>query len=209
MIEEDNSKILSDVRNYYDGKVTEHGASSKGVDWNGIDSHYLRFDQLHRLFDTADDCSVLDYGCGYGALYEFLKTKNSNAKYHGCDISDLMLAQGTKAHPELEGRLVNTLSDEAKFDFVVASGLFNVKLETEETAWHGFIESTLNEFNQRSRKGFAFNILTSYSDEDKKCTHLHYADPLFWFDWCKKHCSRNVALLHDYELYEFTILVRK
>ena len=50
--EEGNSKILSDVRNYYDGKVIEHGASSKGVDWNGIDSHYLRFDQLHMLFDT-------------------------------------------------------------------------------------------------------------------------------------------------------------
>jgi hypothetical protein len=29
------------------------------------------------------------------------------------------------------------------------------------------------------------------------------------FDICKRKFSRNVALLHDYGLYEFTILVRK
>ena len=39
--------------------------------------------------------------------------------------------------------------------------------------------------------------------------HLFYADPCFFFDHCKKHFSKNVALLHDYGMYEFTILVRK
>jgi len=38
---------------------------------------------------------------------------------------------------------------------------------------------------------------------------LYYADPCFIFDYCKRNFSRNVALLHDYELYEFTIIVRK
>ena len=39
--------------------------------------------------------------------------------------------------------------------------------------------------------------------------YLYYADPLFLFDYCKKKYSKSVALLHDYGLYEFTILVRK
>ena len=39
--------------------------------------------------------------------------------------------------------------------------------------------------------------------------HLHYGDPLWFFDWCKRKYSRNVALLHDYDLYDFTIIVRK
>ena len=38
---------------------------------------------------------------------------------------------------------------------------------------------------------------------------LYYADPCELFDRCKRRYSRNVALLHDYDLYEFTILVRK
>jgi hypothetical protein len=38
---------------------------------------------------------------------------------------------------------------------------------------------------------------------------LYYADPRAIFDHCKRTFSRWVALLHDYGLYEFTILVRK
>jgi hypothetical protein len=38
---------------------------------------------------------------------------------------------------------------------------------------------------------------------------LYYADPCELFDHCKRQHSRNVALLHDYTLYEFTILVRR
>jgi hypothetical protein len=38
--------------------------------------------------------------------------------------------------------------------------------------------------------------------------HLYYADPGEFFEICKRVYSRNVALLHDYGLYEFTILVR-
>ena len=46
------------------------------------------------------------------------------------------------------------------------------------------------------------------SDEDKRRSDLHYADPLAWFDWCKRNASHQVALLHDYGLWEFTIVVR-
>ena len=63
--------------------------------------------------------------------------------------------------------------------------------------------------NQKSNKGFAFNCLTSYSDRDKMRNDLYYADPSFLFDYCKKKYSKNVAILHDYDLYEFTVLIRK
>jgi hypothetical protein len=38
---------------------------------------------------------------------------------------------------------------------------------------------------------------------------LFYADPCVYFDLCKRRYSRQVALLHDYGLYEFTLIVRK
>jgi hypothetical protein len=38
---------------------------------------------------------------------------------------------------------------------------------------------------------------------------LYYGDPCALFDHCKRRYARNVAVLHDYGLYEFTILVRK
>ena len=60
-----------------------------------------------------------------------------------------------------------------------------------------------------SNKGFAFNCLSSYSDLDKQSTKLFYANPLELFDVCKKKYSDNVSLIHNYGLYEFTILVNK
>ncbi len=57
--------------------------------------------------------------------------------------------------------------------------------------------------------GFAFNALTSYSDIEFRRDDLYYADPLFWFDYCKTNISKYVALLHDYPEYDFTIIVRK
>ena len=38
---------------------------------------------------------------------------------------------------------------------------------------------------------------------------LYYADPGLFFDDCKRRFSRNVAILHDYDLYDFTVIVRK
>jgi len=52
-------------------------------------------------------------------------------------------------------------------------------------------------------------MLTKYSDREYMKEYLYYADPLFIFDYCKRNFSKKVALIHDYELYEFTILVRK
>ena len=67
----------------------------------------------------------------------------------------------------------------------------------------------LDEFNRLSRRGFSSNFLTKYSDAEKMRPDPYYADPLFLFDHCKRNFSRNVALLHDYRLYDFTLVIRK
>ena len=96
-----------------------------------------------------------------------------------------------------------------KADYAVASGIMNVKLETPVEEWEAYVRATRDSMDAHSEKGFAFNCLTSYSDKEYMRDDLYYADPALYFDYCKRKFSRNVALLHDYELYEFTILVRK
>ena len=63
--------------------------------------------------------------------------------------------------------------------------------------------------DETSSRGFSFNCLTKYSDAEKMMDNLFYADPCDLFDYCKWNFSKQVALLHDYGLYEFTIIVRK
>ena len=97
----------------------------------------------------------------------------------------------------------------APADFAVASGIFNVRLGHAVAIWQDYIATTLDTLDAAGRHGFAFNCLTSYSDADRMRADLFYADPCVYFDLCKQRYSRQVALLHDYGLYEFTLIVRK
>jgi hypothetical protein len=84
-----------------------------------------------------------------------------------------------------------------------------MKLDADHDTWTNLIVACLQQMNEHAAKGIAFNMLTKYSDEEKMQPDLYYGDPCFFFDYCKRNFSRNVALLHDYNLYDFTILVRK
>ena len=52
-------------------------------------------------------------------------------------------------------------------------------------------------------------VMDPFSDVDWKEDHLYYADPLFWFNFCRNNISKKVTLLHDYPLWEWTICVTK
>jgi hypothetical protein len=51
--------------------------------------------------------------------------------------------------------------------------------------------------------------LSTRSEPEKRRADLYYADPLETFELCARQFSPRVALLHDYPLYEFTMIVRK
>jgi SAM-dependent methyltransferase len=202
--------ILSDVARYYSSRLAENGTTARGVDWNGNDSQVLRFVQLSRILPESGVFSVHDVGCGYGAFVDFLEDRFPDFTYHGSDVSSEMVAA---ARERFKGRANAVFSDGAAgwpaADYCVASGIFNVCLAHSHDAWKDYVVATLDAIAEKSEAGFAFNCLTSYSDPERMRDHLYYANPGEIFDLCKRRYSRQVALLHDYGLYEFTILVRK
>lgn len=202
------AKILKDVESYYTQKVKDFGPSPKGVDWNTIESQFLRFEILSLLFKKESNFTLLDYGCGFGSLCNYLLENKIECEYHGFDVSKEMVAHAIALNYQYNSNFSQNISMPF-YDYLVASGIFNVKLNSTEEMWEDYIKNSLIQFNALSTKGFAFNMLTSYSDEDKKRSDLYYANPLELFDFCKKNFSKYVSLHHDYKLYEFTIIVRK
>jgi SAM-dependent methyltransferase len=206
----DRGDILSEVAEYYSGRLAQHGPTPRGVDWNGEESQTLRFDRLCQLIDGSRSFSLNDLGCGYGSLYEFLSRRHAAFSYSGVDVSEDMIRVARQRHRDApNARFVVSSEPEQLADYCVASGIFNVRLQRPDSEWLEHIGATLDMLDGKSSMGFAFNCLTSYSDAEKMRDDLYYADPCLLFDLCKRRYSRNVALLHDYGLYEFTILVRK
>lgn len=200
--------ILEKVGRYYTGRLREHGSTARGVDWNSEESQTLRFTQLARVLPSGH-YSVVDYGCGYGALVIFLEERGDEFDYQGFDISPDMVARAVEDHGGSGRRFVNSEKELEPADFALASGVFNVKLDTPADEWTDYVTHTLGVLDHLGRLGFAFNMLTSYSDADRMRADLYYGDPRRFFDLCKRSFSKEVALLHDYGLYEFTMLVRK
>jgi SAM-dependent methyltransferase len=206
----DNNHLLSEVASYYSEKLQQHGETARGVDWNGEESQTLRFEQLGKIITLSEAFSLNDLGCGYGALFDFLSAKHPTFSYLGIDVSEAMVQAAKQRYQDItQARFINAATPDSVADYGVASGIFNVRQGRSDAEWQDYLEATLNVLNRTSRLGFAFNCLTSYSDENKKRDYLYYADPCKLFDLCKHRYSGQVALLHDYGLYEFTILVRK
>jgi SAM-dependent methyltransferase len=202
--------ILNATRAYYESKLRTHGATSRGVDWSSAESQNARFEQFARLFSSGQAFSLNDFGCGYGALYDYLVARSYAVEYCGFDISGDMVARAKQLHPRAgRCRFLARQSELGAMDYTVASGIFNVRQETSDNEWQTYLQDTLHVLSALSTKGFAFNVLTKYSDPPYMRPDLFYADPCILFDYCKRHFSRQVALLHDYGLYEFTILVRQ
>jgi SAM-dependent methyltransferase len=203
-------KLLQKVKSCFDSKFDTLGAVPEGVYWNSAKAQEARFDQLLKLCPAEGDFSILDYGCGYGALADYMTRRGYRFSYQGFDISSAMIEKAGELFAGKSGwRFSSTESDLQPADFVVESGIFNLKLDSGKEEWTTYVISVLERMNSLATKGLAFNMLTTYSDADRMQPDLYYADPCFFFDYCKRHFSRNVALLHDYELYDFTILVRK
>lgn len=198
------------VKEYYSDKFETYGATNKGVDWPSQEFQIKRFIELTKIITTNSHFNLLDYGCGYGAYYEFLSNLYEDFFYHGVDLVDEMIKHAAESYQENINSLFTVdYSIKKKYDYIISSGIFNVKMNNDELKWEQNFYETLNLFNEKSSKGFSFNCLTSYSDPDKMELKLFYPDPCKIFEYCKKHFSNNIALLHDYGLYEFTILVRK
>lgn len=203
------SPLLANVARYYESKLAAHGATPAGVDWSSERSQVLRFDQFTPLLEGDRDASIGDYGCGYGALLDYLRSRGHTGAYLGFDAAPAMVAAAAARHAnDFHARFVRARAELEPSDVTVASGIFNVRLDAPDDRWREHVQETIRDMASVSRRGFAFNVLTSYSDIDRRRRDLYYADPRNLFDYCMRLWPRRVALRHDYELYEFTILVR-
>jgi SAM-dependent methyltransferase len=183
------------IKDYFEGKFDRYGPTPQGVDWNSEQAQNIRFDQLVKVCDLSRPFSLIDYGCGYGALVGYLMGKGFEFHYTGYDLSEKMIAQAQILYQGVANcRFTHRESDLAVAEYTVASGIFNKKFKIPEDEWLAYILRTLEKINALSSAGFAFNLLTHYSDPERmRRTSTMATRASFRL---ANHFSRNVALLH-------------
>ena len=141
----DNSK-------YYDEVVARHGDSAQGVHWNSQQTQYRRFEVLLEFLELDEGVSLVDVGCGFGALYGYLNEKKMPFKeYLGFEIMPSMVdVAKAKGINVCEGDVLTMPLPKA--DYYLCSGAMNI-LTRDETRL--FIKRCL----EASERGFVFNLL--------------------------------------------------
>jgi SAM-dependent methyltransferase len=204
-------ELHASVRSYYSAKVARHGPTPLGVDWPNAISQQLRFVQLLKLCDFSVPFSLSDFGCGYGALLEFLDLRHRGAQiaYHGIDLSPSMVdtARGCWSKNPQATFVVGARCTR-QTDYALASGVFNVRLGHPVAVWESYVAEILADLNGSSRIGFAVNFMLPH-DERPTEDELYRTFPERWIEFCGQQLGRDVETVRDYGLREFTLLVRR
>ena len=202
--------LLDKISVFYSDTIKEYGPEPKGVSWNTCDRQGTSFKYLAKLVaDETAPLSVADLGCGYGALYNYLKCHHPPVvEYIGYDVSPAMLEVAREAigvDTEVTLCLGSELDREVDWGF--ASGTFHVTLGQDANAWERMVLSALDNIHRYTRKGFAFNMMTDRVDW--KAENIFYANPGRFLNYCTEKLSRRVRLYHDMSLFQWTMLVYK
>ena len=205
-----DSKLRSNIVAFFEDKFQQHGATPKGVDWNSEVAQKNRFSWLLKsIGDIDQSSSILDFGCGYGGFLPYLRQHSWTGEYVGYDITKPLISEARRAY---KNDPKATFIDDApipKADILIACGIFSMKQSEQIDTWEDHIKSTILEISQLAKSHLAFNMLSSYSDADKKRPDLYYANPCYWFEFCKANISNLVAIHHDFSPWEFNLIIRR
>jgi SAM-dependent methyltransferase len=206
---------------YFEGLLAEHGPNYKALDWNSVASQHLRYKILKEIFiygKKAAGISVLDVGCGLGDLYGFFKAEGilsrNRIDYTGYDIAPRLIDAAKKKYPEARLEVLDILQERylGKYDYLICSGIFNIRTDEEEVHLEHVREMLFRAYDL-ANCGVAVNFLSQgglpIGDLDEMNSgRYYYFDPERIMNYVRLVCSR-FMLRHDYHPNDFTVYLFK
>ena len=200
---EENEKVRTDflVDTVYSHYIDEYNKHSiECVGWlDGHENSQIRFQKVYEA-GIGDKDSILDVGCGVAHLHTYLKNQGWNGKYLGFDPNKKAIDMIDEDINAMHGT-IEDLPDFMKYDWVIASGVFNLGLKEEHSLW--IIDNMISHAN----KGIIFNMLQApYPDSQYEAYYPErIKEKLSRFD------HKKIEIIEDYmgDDAEFTVYFYK
>lgn len=192
------------IMGYYKAQYEKYGVSEKSLGWSKK-SQLLRFEVACDQF-PQDTGSVLDIGCGFGQLADFLQEKRPPCTYEGWDINESFL-QHCVGRDNRTFKLRDILDSpprENAYDVTLTIGSLNTEFgNNEETA-----RAMIAALYKATRNICIFSATSTFVDEPYRQSHMHYYDPATLFRFARE-TSRKVDLIHSYLPHDFMLVMKK
>ncbi len=177
---------------FYDRHLRDFGDHPQAVRWTP-EGQIGRYDVLIEAAGDISDKEILDFGCGKGDLFGFLKKKDINVKYCGIDVNKNLIEFASKKYPETEFLSVDIEEDrfDRTFDIIFICGVFNLRIADIEES----MKSCLKRLFGMCREALHFNAL-SYNFHQRN-VELYYVEPGELLQFVRNELSENVVLRDD------------
>jgi len=200
--------------NIYKQKFKEFGVSPQSLQWKSKGAAHQRFRQFWAEIDFNNK-SVLDVGCGYGEMGNFLIKKYENVIYKGVDIMPEFIENGKKIYPDLDLEIGNYFSrskaevcETITYDVVLCSGALNSNFGTKKENLE-FRKKAIKTMFEHTNNCLAFNVSGGHpKPTNKKGSNIWYSDSLEILEYCMS-LTRRVILRHHYHPTDFTMFLYK
>ena len=198
---EDKNNLLE----YYKKLITEHDDnSSQAQGWASNETENTRFKIFTKIGDL-NNSSILDVGCGFGDLYDFLKKKDLNFTYKGIDINPEMIKVARDKHQDVYFETVDfcAYNLEEKFDYVFCSGALSFKIKNYKQFYFNYIEKMF----ELSNIGIAFNMLNSKNNVNSEDEKLFATYSISEVEEFCSNLTKKITILQDYLPNDFTFFL--
>ncbi len=192
----------------YDRYLERRAGDARLVGWRSEASQHRKFAEIAELFaDDGTAFSVYDVGCGLANLYDFLKQRYPLATYKGCDIHPGMTERARLRNPKIDVECRDILRSppRAKYDYVVASGTFNLRLKTGKDRWEAYVKSMLRAFYGSAKRGIAVGFLSSLAENKERREYYPSAPELL--DFAQRRLSPFAEIRHSGSPGHFALFV--
>ncbi|PIN74473.1 hypothetical protein COV18_07515 [Candidatus Woesearchaeota archaeon CG10_big_fil_rev_8_21_14_0_10_37_12] len=211
-----NPSEISKTNLIYTRWASSGKSKAEKVGWHCTKDQTSRFEQFLKLQKLTKKSfvhsSILEVGCGDAQLIDFLRKQGiTTVDFTGIDINESFVKtaketfSGTFIHDEFLSHEFNKT-----FDFVFASGIFNVNVfqgNTERA--YELLFRTVDKMVDLTNQGIAFNFLSKQQSKDFILSgNMQVYDTNKIFKWVKEKGFKT-KLVEGYDELDSTILIAK
>jgi SAM-dependent methyltransferase len=191
---------------FYFRRFLSYDLPENRVGWRSRKNQELRFQALMGIGDLSG-ARILDWGCGLGCLYGFLRDRGWKGEYTGIDILGFMVRGARRRFPGVafEKRDILRHPLQRKWDYILINGVFNHKVR-DNWEWVG---KTISALLPLAEKGLAFTVLNAEREWEWGDQDLFYADPKILRKKADQWSGGRFEMVRDYLPEDITVYLYK
>ena len=159
-----------------------------------------------RNISKLENFSIIDVGCGFGDLYDFLEKNGYDViSYLGIDINDNFIEEcKNKYSNSIQFIESDSIPKENSADIVFACGIFNAKIDEQDN--YDYIKESLESFLTSANKYVIVDFLSPFVDYKQELSFHPDLDLLIPII---KELGYPFEVIFNYLPYEFSIKINK